>query len=501
MKILVDTNILIHLEDNKVIDETFSKFYNLAISNNCHIFYHPFAVPEDILRDKNDERRNIILSKLGKYQKLNNPAVSDQFFQSQLKNNCVNDQCDNEQLYQVYRNFVDLFITQDNGIHTKAQKLGLNNKVLNVQVALEYLKSIFTIVLPTHPVLKGHSIRELEPEFNQSFFDSLREDYNQALFDNWLLKCVIDDRQCYSVRVQNDLIALLIYKVENVGEHQIPALYENVLKICTLKVADNAFGLKLGELFINKMFEYCINQCINYLYLTVYEKQDHLRKLLNKLGFQEERFINKQGVQELRLLKCLDKSKITLKENNILIHPYYFDGEEINKYVVPIRPEFYGTLFKDGKLRYPTLFDEGIDSLNEIQGNTIIKAYISNSRITSLKMGDLLLFYSSRTDKVIEPIGVLESAQRIDDFEELWKIVQRKTVFSRDKLYEWFCEKKSLHVITFRLITYLKKKIQYKNIQQLDSFKNKLQSITKLKECDYQKLKKDGYFDERYIIN
>lgn len=291
--------------------------------------------------------------------------------------------------------------------------------MLNVQVALEYLKSIFTIVLPTHPVLKGHSIRELEPEFNQSFFDSLREDYNQALFDNWLLKCVIDDRQCYSVRVQNDLIALLIYKVENVGEHQIPALYENVLKICTLKVADNAFGLKLGELFINKMFEYCINQCINYLYLTVYEKQDHLRKLLNKLGFQEERFINKQGVQELRLLKCLDKSKITLKENNILIHPYYFDGEEINKYVVPIRPEFYGTLFKDGKLRYPTLFDEGIDSLNEIQGNTIIKAYISNSRITSLKMGDLLLFYSSRTDKVIEPIGVLESAQRIDDFEEL----------------------------------------------------------------------------------
>lgn len=501
MRILVDTNILIHLEDNKVIDETFSKFYNLAVSNNCPIFYHPSAVSEDILRDKNDERRNIILSKLEKYQKLTNPSIPDELFLSQFKNNRINDICDNVQLYQVYRNFVDIFVTQDNGIHIKARKLGLNDKILSVEEALKCLKDIFTIVIPTHPVLKEHSIRELESEFNQSFFDSLKEDYDPILFDKWLSKCVIEDRKCYSVRVQNNLIALLIYKVENVTEHRISRLYEDVLKICTLKVSNSAFGLKLGELFINKMFEYCINQHINYLYLTVYEKQEHLRKLLTKLGFKEESFTNKQGLKELRLLKCLDKSEITIKENNILIHPYYFDNEGINKYVVPIRPEFYGSLFKDGKLRCPTLFDNEIDSLNEIQGNTIIKAYVSNSRITSLKGGDLLLFYSSKTAKVIEPVGILESAQRIDDFEELWKIVRRKTVFSRDKLYQWFCEKKSLHVITFRLITYLKKKIQYRNIQQLDSFKNKLQSITKLKECDYQKLKKDGYFDERYIIN
>lgn len=501
MKILVDTNILIHLEDNKIVDETFSKFYNFAISNNCHILYHPDAVSKDILRDKNNERKNIILSKLEKYQKLNNPATPDSSFQAQLKNNCINDQCDNEQLFQIYRDFVDLFVTQDIGIHNKAKRLGLSNKVMNICEALEFLKNLFTIVIPTHPILKEHSIRELEPEFKQPFFDSLREDYNPELFDKWLLKCVIDDRKCYSVRVESNLIALLIYKIENVNEHQIPNHYEDILKICTLKVTNSAFGLKLGELFINKMFEYCINQRINYVYLTVYEKQEHLKRLLKKFGFQEERFINRQGLEELRLLKCLDKSKFILKENTMLIHPYYFDGKEINKYVVPIRPEFYGTLFKDGKLRCPTLFDDDADSLNEIQGNTIIKAYISNTRITSLGVGDLLLFYSSRTDKVIEPIGILESAKRVDDFEELWRIVQKKTVFSPDKLHEWLLEKKSLHVITFRLITYLKKKIQYRNIQQLDSFKNKLQSITKLKESDYQKLKKDGYFDERYIIN
>ena len=61
MRILVDTNILINLEDNKIIDRLFSDFYNIAISNNCKIWYHPFAIPQDIQRDRNNERRNIIL--------------------------------------------------------------------------------------------------------------------------------------------------------------------------------------------------------------------------------------------------------------------------------------------------------------------------------------------------------------------------------------------------------------------------------------------------------
>lgn len=40
MRILIDTNILIHLEDNRVVDDTFYKVYNLAVANNCEILYH-----------------------------------------------------------------------------------------------------------------------------------------------------------------------------------------------------------------------------------------------------------------------------------------------------------------------------------------------------------------------------------------------------------------------------------------------------------------------------
>lgn len=58
MRILIDTNILIHLEDYKVIEEHFSTLYKLAIENKCSVFYHE-ACLEDIKRDKNKERKQI----------------------------------------------------------------------------------------------------------------------------------------------------------------------------------------------------------------------------------------------------------------------------------------------------------------------------------------------------------------------------------------------------------------------------------------------------------
>jgi predicted RNA-binding protein with PUA-like domain len=249
------------------------------------------------------------------------------------------------------------------------------------------------------------------------------------------------------------------------------------------------------------MFAYCINHQIEHLYLTVYEKQMQLITLLEKFGFHKQLFTNSQGLTEIRMIKCLDKTKIDELNNSMVIHPFYHDRESINKFAIPIRPEYYGSLFKDGKLRPRTLFDSAPDSVNEIQGNTIIKAYISNTRINNLKQGDILFFYSSKTNKVIEPIGILEYASKVNNFEDLWNIVKKKTVFSQQQLEQMLQEKGWLHVITFRLVTYMEKKIPLQKITEIDSFKNKLQTVTKLKENDYLSLKNEGYFDKRYIIN
>lgn len=501
MRILIDTNILVELEDNRVITETFSKFYRIAITNDCEILYHPKAIPIDVSRDKNSERKKIIISKLNKYQKLQDFAKPTLEFTSNFKNFKINDEIDNKQLFQLKKGFVDVFVTQDKGIHKNANKINLDKKVLTIDQVLKLLEEQFTFKIPSHPILQEHSIREIESKFKSSFFDSLREDYGEIEFNKWLEKCVSNNRKCYSLIVEDNLQAILIYNIEDIQDHKLPDIYEKALKICTLKVNDTAFGIKLGELFLNKMFELCINSKIKYLYLTVYEKQEHLIRLLEKFGFYQNIFKNSQGLTEIQMIKCLDKDKINILKNEISSHPFYLNNSEVKKYVIPIQPEFYGTLFKDGQLRPPTLFDKAPDSLNEIQGNTIIKAYISNSKNKRPQKGDLLFFYSSRVNKVIEPFGVLESLQIIKNFDELWGIVNKKTVFSDTQLKEWLEEKGQLHVITFRLVAYLKKNIGLQKIKEIDSFKNKLQTITELKETDYIKLNNEGHFDQRYIIN
>lgn len=503
MKILIDTNILINLEDNKVVSDEFSQFYRLAISNHCNVLYHPKAIPVDLERDSNIERKKITKSKLRKYESLSNLSAPTPEFISQLKNKNVNDEIDNLQLFQLHKEYVDYFVTEDNGIHLNAIKLGIHKRVLKVSQIRKLLEELYTIIIPAHPILEGHSIRKIEDQFHSSFFDSLRADYGEVEFNNWLQKCVQRDRKCYSLTVDDEIQALLIYNIEKVEEHKLKDIYEDALKICTLKVSNTAFGIKLGELFLQKMFEYCIEQKINYLYLTVYERQNHLIELLQSFGFNRNDFINRQGLCEIQMIKCLDKKKINgdgflnIREN----HPYYFDENCINKYAIPIQPQYYSTLFKDGRLRHPTLFDMTEDSINEIHGNTIIKAYISNSKIKKLKQGDLLFFYASQSNKVIEPVGILESIQIVDNFDDLWKIVRRKTVFTQDALDAMLHEKGTLNVITFRLITYLKKKIGLAQIQRLDSFKNKIQTITQISESDYLQLKDKEYFDGRYIIN
>lgn len=501
MKLLIDTNILINLEDNKVIETEFAEFYKLAISNKCSILYHPNAVPEDLSHDKDENRKTIILSKLKKYQRIENYGDPTNDFLSKVKNEKINDKLDNLQLYQISIDYAEIFVTEDRGIHKKAKSLNLSNRVLTIKKALELLEEKYRIVIPTHPILKVSSIRQIKDKFESEFFDSLREDYGTTAFNNWLNKCASQDRNCYYLIVSDELRAILIYNVEKVEDHQLRGIFQDSLKICTLKVESSAFGIKLGELFLNKMFEYCINQKIGYLYLTVYEKQTHLIQLLLKFGFYKEEFTNSQGKTEFKMIKALVRDKVSESENLITNHPFYNDDETINKYVIPIQPKFYRTLFKDGKHRNPTLFDSSPWSLNEIQGNTILKAYISNSKIKKLNKGDILLFYSSKERQSIEPVGILEKCEIVDNIDELWNLVKKKTVFTRTQLEEMLQEKNSLHVIIFRLVTYMKNEVNLARIKKIESLKNKIQTITHLKQADYKDLKNEGYFDRRYIID
>ncbi len=498
MKILIDTNILIHLEDNKVINEPFAKFYQFAILNKCDVYYHSACI-RDLNRDKDDQRKQITLSKLNKYTKMPDPAIPTTEFISFVGQKKHNDEIDNIQLFQVTKGYVDYFITEDNGIWDKAAKINVRDKVLSILDGLKILKDKYTLIIPQHPLLQECSTREIENELNNEFFNSLRESYKD--FNDWFLKCAKENRRCYLLRVDNKISAILIFHREKKVDHLLPNIDSDALKMCTLKVAETVFGFRLGELFLNKMFDLCIKGKIKHLYLTVFPHHVQLIELLSKYGFVRYAFKNKYGLDELRMIKSLVKLDYVNTPQAITAHPFYFDSENFNKFIIPIDPKFYNTLFKDGSFRVRTLFDDAEDSLNEIEGNTISKAYLCKSKRLSMKVGDILFFYGSKKIKSIEPIGILDSVTYTKDINEIKTLVKRKTVYSDSDLERLVQGKKDITVLVFRLINYMEKPIQFKTIKTLESYSNNFQTITTLTEIDYTQLKKNKYFDERFIIN
>lgn len=498
MQLLIDTNILIHLEDYKEINELFAKFYKLSISNNYTLCYHPDCL-KDIHRDSNEERRKITLSKLMKYQVMEDPGAMTDEFKSKVGESNENDKVDNVLLFQVEKDYVDYLITEDKGIRSKAEKIGLRNKVRSVSEILEFLIEKNTLSIPQHPLLIHCSVREIEQHLHEPFFDSLCESYDG--FNKWFQKCAKENRKCYLLKVEENISALLIYHKEKPSDHLLQSVATDAIKMCTLKVAETAFGYRLGELFLNKMFEYCILGSIDHLYLTVFPHHHHLIELLLKYGFQKHEFKNKHGLSELRMIKDLSKPKKDSIKQAITSHPFYFDDESINKFVVPIDPKYYFTLFKDGSYRGAGLFDNTETSLSEIEGNTISKAYLCKSKSLIMKKGDLLFFYGSKDIGAIEPVGVLDQLEYTKDLELIKNLVKRKTVYKETDFDNMIKGKKEITVLIFRLIYYLRNPIRNNEIKALESYSNKFQTITHLKQSDYLKLKSKKYFNERYIIN
>lgn len=55
-KVLLDTNILIEREDNKILSENLQKFLEIIKDNRFKIYIHPLYY-KDINRDKDNERK------------------------------------------------------------------------------------------------------------------------------------------------------------------------------------------------------------------------------------------------------------------------------------------------------------------------------------------------------------------------------------------------------------------------------------------------------------
>ena len=391
MRFLLDTNIFIYREDDKILTSNLQSMLRTLNKMNVELLIHPLSFHE-LKKDKNLKRQKIILSKLNTYCKLESPPdpKTNKEFYDKFKWDDTGEVVDNTILYTIYRDAVDFLITEDKGIHKKAKKLDLDNRVLLIDDAYqmfhyEYKKTKFH----PPPALKKDVIYNLN--LDDPIFDSLKYKYKD--FNEWFKKISREGRECFvHYREDKSIGALLIYKVEDEIINSNPPLpRKKRLKICTFIVTH--VGRKIGELFIKLAIDIAINKEIFEIYLTHFtEPDDKLIQLITEYGFYKKanyRNEEKVFIKELIAQEKFDK-KIPLNISK-KYYPSFYDGIWVNKFIIPIQPEYHNRLFT-GFIGRQTKITE-YEGKFIIEGNTIKKAYLTHSKILKMKRGDIILFY------------------------------------------------------------------------------------------------------------
>lgn len=502
MKILFDTSVLIDIEDPKELSQNLQELLTIIRDNSHSPVVHTYSFA-DIENDKNEKRKNLILSKLKGYPRLEGPVPDQRFIDSVGPEKNKNDIVDNRLLFAIYKNAANFLVTLDGGIIHKAKLLSLEDKVLTPNQALAYLRKLHKRELPTHTLLQEKSLYNLD--INDSFFDSLKEDYGTSKFESWFSRISREGRKGWAYLDEDNRIrALLVLKDENETVESIPPLSKSKrLKICTLKV--DLKGSKIGELFLKMAFQYCVDNRFLEIYCTHFEKEnDSLISLLQEFGFKKhgKKFYEIKDSLErfekvwLRTLSPMDKDKnldpLSFSKN---YYPVYKDSKDVRKFLVPVKPMFHNRLFPDYKNRQMNLSD--YTEINQV-GNAIKKAYLCHAKIRKIRPGDILIFYRSE-DQTITSLGVVESAETLEKTKDIVERVGVRTVYSYKEINDM--TKKPVLVLLFRHHFNLPRAIQLSKLKESEVIKAAPQSIIEIDDERYKKLKSLSGINEDFTVN
>lgn len=482
MRILIDTNILIPLEDTAgILSTAYAELNRISQEQNHQIIVHPGSL-QDLLRDKNDERKEILLSKANKYPILESPPIPDnqEIRELGLANNSDNDQIDNLILFAIYKHAAHLLITEDRRIHAKAKRLGIADRVHYAQQALNFLRDLHRVIeikLPDVSHIPLHNI-----DYRHPFFDSLRSNYPE--FDDWYREKSAAGRKAWSVTDDDgSLAALLIYKDEQ-DEHVTDGTTLNgkSLKLCTFKVDEHFRGRKVGELLIKMAFEHSFKNGYRNIYVTIRPGvHDHLKDLVEEFGFtyigmcriQRDGVYVKSIPERIQSIGSDSPFEFYKKQNP------FFVCQNVSKYIIPIQPSFHNMLFPEFQMkRQLSLFNE-----TSSVGNTIKKAYLCHAQLKNMSVGDLILFYRSTDIKGVTTIGIVERFENLQDPDEISTLVSKRTVYSRTQI-ESLCTK-DVRTILFRQITHFDNIIDMSFLNSIGIL-GKIQSIRIITDLQFK---------------
>jgi predicted nucleic acid-binding protein len=282
---LIDTNVIIGLEDHHTIQPAFSALLSTAQKHKVDVMVHE-AARDDLQRDKDAKRRQISLSKLEKFQTIG--KVRD-LQQAELEHKFGtltrhNDVVDATLLDTLERGAADFLVTEDRGLHERARRFSpeLGRRVLFVADAVQLLKT--TYEPKEAPVCYVEELAANQVQLTDDIFDILHDGYPE--FDDWWReKCVRQRRPCWAV-FDNGFAGLIVRKDETGADTDATIKAAKILKIYTFKVRPEKRGVKLGELLLKKAFWFAQTNNYDLAYITTFEDQVVLIDLLEYYGFE-----------------------------------------------------------------------------------------------------------------------------------------------------------------------------------------------------------------------
>lgn len=504
MKALLDTNILIHREASKVVNEEIGNLFNWLDRLHYEKCVHPLSLAE--LEKHSDA--NVVKTFRTKLQSYNVvkteapeldaiAAIRKRFDRSE------NDSIDTSLLKEVFCNRVDCLITEDRKIHAKAIELGIAGSVFTIDGFLEKVTS-------ENPDLSEYKVLSVRKEFfgniniDDPFFDSFKADYPD--FKEWFNRKA-DEVAYVCFSEAHAVLAFLYVKRESVDENYgdiTPIFKPKIrLKIGTLKVASN--GYKLGERFLKIAFDNALRNKVDEIYVTLFhhsEEHERLIGLLLDWGFEYYGVKSNSPENEEVFVKNFHPNS----DKNFPKKTYPFISKDRRCFIVPIYPEYHTDLLPDSILNNESPQDY---VENEPHRNAIQKVYISRSINRDLHPGDLILFYRTGGyyKSVITTVGLVESVvDGIADEVEFIKQCRKRSVFTDTKLREFwnYNRRNRPFIVNFLYVYSFPKRLNMEALIKLGVIANVESAPRGFEEIDnnqFQAILKASEADENFIIN
>lgn len=290
-----------------------------------------------------------------------------------------------------------------------------------------------------------------ELDINDSFFNSLKEDYPE--FEEWYNRKANEGKQAFAYIDDNGIGAFVMLKN---GECEEIHLDNQILpkcsrlKISTLKLSDRVEGNRLGEGAIGIALWNWLESDDEEIYVTVFVKHRKLIEMLQKFGFELAGYNSRNEGVYLR------------SKNAISFMTPYTSFPFINKEtrafaMLPIEAEWHDKIFP-----YSELKNTKQDTEEFAAANGMTKTYICfpvNTPCYSPGM-PIMIYRKSRDEynrgfkSVVTSYGTIVRSEPIKQnwsylksFEEYVKIVGNKSVFTHSEIKNFYEKMKNLYVL------------------------------------------------------